>query len=588
HGTPTRHAHTTLKLSVQSSSENPPRFVNSMYYANIAENAGIGTFVVKVAARSTHNEKGGNLTFSIPSGIADDAFTINPITGTVKTNKPLDREQVESYIIPTYVTDFSSQDNAVRSQFDIATIHITITDVNDHTPEFKVGACYPLAIPENNDFGIVHTVVATDLDSGKNGEVTYSVTGGNIGNKFSIDAKTGELAARSLDRESHSRYHLTITAQDRGNPSLQGSCNISVLVEDQNDNDPKFDSPSYSTSVLEDVAVDTSVLRVKAKDADLGVNARIIYSLANESQWLFRIDNKTGIITTAGLFDRERQNTYNFLVVATDSGKYNARSQKVPVKVQILDANDNKPIFTKYPFKEKISAYIQPGHTILKVSAKDADQGTNADIVYSLVSGQYSHMFRINPNTGMLSASQSLASQSGKIIHLNVIATDKGNPPQSSTGLIEIYVGDTSEDSPKLRFQNSSYKVTISENMDPFKDVMHVAAIRSDGRRQKIVYSFGTGNEEGIFQINSETGAIQVQNSRYLDYELHKEVRLVVEAKTESNPILYGYCEVIVSLMDQNDNAPKFSQQQYSVSVYEGNNKNALVLQVFAFDADEG
>lgn len=288
------------------------------------------------------------------------------------------------------------------------------------------------------------------------------------------------------------------------------------------------------------------------------------------------------------IFDRERQDIYNFLVVATDSGKYNARAQKVPIKVQILDSNDNKPIFTSYPFKEKVTPYVQPGHSILKVTAKDADQGTNSDIVYSLVSGAYSHMFGINPNTGMLSASQSLASQNGKVLHLNVIATDKGNPPQSSSGLIEIYVGDTSEDSPKLRFQNNSYKVTLGENAEPFRDILHVGAVRTDGRRQKIVYSFGTGNEDNIFLVNPETGGIQVQNPKYLDYEIHKEIRLVIEAKTETNPILYGYCEVIINLRDQNDNAPKFSQQQYTASVWEGNNKSAFVLQVFAFDADEG
>lgn len=124
---------------------------------------------------------------------------------------------------------------------------------------------------------------------------------GNIGNKFSIDLHTGEISARPLDRETQSRYILTVTAQDRGDPvTLQRSCNISVRVEDQNDNDPRFDSPRYLATVPEDVPTDTSVLRVHAADVDLGVNARIIYSLANESQWLFRIDNKTGIITTAG------------------------------------------------------------------------------------------------------------------------------------------------------------------------------------------------------------------------------------------------------------------------------------------------
>ena len=124
---------------------------------------------------------------------------------------------------------------------------------------------------------------------------------GNIGNKFSIDLHTGELTARPLDRESHSRYWLVITAQDRGSPvSLQGSCNVSVIVEDQNDNDPRFSQPRYSATIRENVLVDTVVLTVQATDADLGVNARIVYSLANESQWLFRIDNRSGVITTAG------------------------------------------------------------------------------------------------------------------------------------------------------------------------------------------------------------------------------------------------------------------------------------------------
>jgi protocadherin-16/23 len=94
---------------------------------------------------------------------------------------------------------------------------------------------------------------------------------------------------------------LVITAQDRGTPvPLQGSCNVSVIVEDQNDNDPRFSQPRYSATVAESVPVGTVVLTVQASDADVGVNARIAYSLANESEWLFRIDNKSGVITTAG------------------------------------------------------------------------------------------------------------------------------------------------------------------------------------------------------------------------------------------------------------------------------------------------
>lgn len=112
---------------------------------------------------------------------------------------------------------------------------------------------------------------------------------------------TGELTARSLDREMHSRYQLQITAQDRGSPiTYQGTCNITVIVEDQNDNDPRFELSKYVATIPEDTPIGTSVLTVKATDADLGINARMVYSLANETQWLFSIDNRSGVITTAG------------------------------------------------------------------------------------------------------------------------------------------------------------------------------------------------------------------------------------------------------------------------------------------------
>jgi len=112
---------------------------------------------------------------------------------------------------------------------------------------------------------------------------------------------TGELTSRPLDRETHSSYSLQITAQDRGTPvTYQGQCNISITVEDENDNDPRFEMAKYVASIPEDVTIGTSVLTVKAIDADLGTNMKITYSLANETEWLFNIDNQSGLITTAG------------------------------------------------------------------------------------------------------------------------------------------------------------------------------------------------------------------------------------------------------------------------------------------------
>ncbi|XP_060803701.1 protein dachsous [Amyelois transitella] len=587
HGVPfPRQSHMTLTLNLQESTNVPPRFTETFYRANISEDIRPGSFVTRVAAKSSRGNI-GNLTYTIPIGVADNKFTIDERLGTVTVKSRIDREERDHYKFPVYVTDSSTFQSTTN--FDVATVSISVMDVNDNPPSFKAGSCYPLAVPENNGPEIIHTVAATDKDIGANGVITYSITSGNNGNKFSIDSTTGKLTAKTLDRETQSKYHLTITAFDHGSPiALQGSCNITVIVEDQNDNDPVFDTGHYSAAIPEDSPIDTSVIKVRASDADLGFNRRIVYSLANESQGLFRIDNKTGIIFTTGHFDREKTNVYHFEAVATDEGRYIARSQRVSVEVTINDVNDNKPIFTKYPFKEQVASLTPPGQSLLRVSATDNDIGTNAEILYELLDTS-NHKFRISPTTGVLTASQSLASENGKLIHLKVIAKDKGNPPQSSVGLIEIRVGDFSEQT-TLNFQNSTYNVTIEENMPYGKHVLHVTAVRSDGRRQRIIYEIGSGNDQYAFEIDSNTGVIRVNDSANLDYESYPGPKrhLVVVARTEGSPVLYGYCDVTINLLDQNDHAPRFTQQQYIANVLEGNAKGEFVVQLAAKDGDRG
>ena len=273
----------------------------------------------------------------------------------------------------------------------------------------------------------------------------------------------------------------------------------------------------------------------------------------------------------------------------------------MPVQITIDDVNDQKPIFDKYPFSAQVGALVQPGQQLLQISATDSDQGTNGEIVYSLLNDAANNKFRINPTTGVLSATQSLASENGKLLHLEVIARDKGNPPQMATGLIELRVGDVPQGLPVLRFQKNIYNVTLMENTPVgFSVIQDMNAVRSDGRRQKITYAFGSGNEEGTFSIDASTGDIHVRSNEKLDHERFQRkntvnnadstsaIRLVAVARTEGSPLLYGYCEINIALQDENDNPPRFTQQQYSAAVWEGKSKATFVIQVNAHDADQG
>lgn len=295
HGHPVRSSWQIVHVQVEDINDNPPQFLQAHYEASVIENAPAGTFVVKVSATDKDSGNNGNLTYSIPDGVANGLFSIDSLTGSIITTGTLDREVKSSYTFTVYV-----RDGSVSSQYDTATVHVQVLDVNDHAPEFGE-SCYPLRVPENTDLSVIHTVVATDADSGANGEITYSITGGNIANKFSIDLHTGQLSSRPLDREARDRYFLIITAQDRGSPTpRQGYCNMTITVDDENDNDPRFSQSRYSASVAENAAPDTLVLTVQATDLDRGSNAKITYSLANETQSLFKIDSETGVLTTTG------------------------------------------------------------------------------------------------------------------------------------------------------------------------------------------------------------------------------------------------------------------------------------------------
>lgn len=162
------------------------------------------------------------------------------------------------------------------------------------------------------------------------------VSGGNIGGNFKLDPTSGVLSASSLDRETIPKYVLTVSARDKGRPSLEARCNITVIVLDVNDNPPSFAIGEYGSSrrhsagssaqeyessfgqygspmyqpnhlpgkylatVSEDVPADSSIITVRATDPDQGANGKITYSVAEETSWLFRVDNLTGVVTTAG------------------------------------------------------------------------------------------------------------------------------------------------------------------------------------------------------------------------------------------------------------------------------------------------
>ncbi|XP_034945653.1 protein dachsous [Chelonus insularis] len=648
HGTPSRRAVMNITLTIATDQIiNVPRVMMTHSVVDIPQDFSVGGLITDLVASTRHTHE--NITFRIPTGIHDDKFGVSS-TGIVTLRKALNNKILTSYHIPVIAES--------NNLFDVTILEVNVQKKN--SPKFLPGSCYTLAIPENQENSIVHTFATFGVDTESN-DIQYSIIGGNIGEKFKLDSTTGQLYASSLDRETTSRYLLSISAKNKKLPSLEDYCNITVIVLDVNDNSPMFlrnqntndhhseyrdteyfngqlysqfsssfvypryNSDKYTVSISEDIPPDSSIMTLKATDPDQGINGKITYALAEESTWLFKIDNFTGIITTAGSLDRELQNTYNFMVTATDGSNYDAKSTSIAIEIILVDVNDNAPIFEKTPFTTTIPVTTQPGQVILQVNAKDLDDGINGEIVYSFLHEQEKPKFRIHPNTGIVTTTTILNQEYGKVFYLEVLAKDKGNPSKNTTGLIRIFIDSLDEITPILKFQNNTYEVMIQENAAVGIEIIQVLAVRSDGRRQHISYSIEPNDSSQTFTIDPDTGIVKVNNPSNLDAELNIESTLfenknesvnknvqsseefdnvekrdqignqgrskrvlTLVAKTVELEPLIAYAKLVIYIADVNDNPPIFTQPQYSAIALEGNAKGDFILKLSASDIDQG
>ncbi|XP_060078510.1 protein dachsous-like [Ylistrum balloti] len=571
-GMPQHMSYLEFSIVVDNVNDNPPTFLKRVYNVEVTENNSQDDFLIALTATDVDIGDDQQITYMLPPGTAGGKFIINSKTGALKVTSILDREEQSSYEFTAFVFD-----NGNPVLYDTATVIVKVTDVNDHTPVFQQSVL-ELRIPENIDLVAFYTVRAQDLDEGKNGELSYTILDGNLGDHFSIDRTTGQLSCTYLDREDRSSYNLTIQAQDGGFKTA--SMVIQVMVLDENDNAPTFIQDKYTKRLSEDVQIGTMVRLVSASDRDENGNGRITYSLGNDTDGMFKVDSVTGNITTARHFDHEKKSKYIFKLVAEDNSQYNRKSTTATIEVTLDNVNDNSPIFQNVPYIANINYSVPSGTFVVRVKAADLDLD---QINYSLstTSGDRSlRYFRIDAINGDIYTRAFQAEAKG-YHYLHVIAKDLGLPSRTTTTVVQIMVG--TDRHAHLKFTSPTYYAQVEENSAPGTSVIGVLAQVMEGSLQgNIQYAFVEGNSDNIFSISS-SGEITVKNNDKLDYETFEKIQLLVSAK---NGDLSGYALVEVSVLDVNDNAPQFAQDPYYTFIREDVPIGTTVSQVIATDLD--
>uniref|UniRef100_A0A2K5XDI8 Protocadherin Fat 4 n=1 Tax=Mandrillus leucophaeus TaxID=9568 RepID=A0A2K5XDI8_MANLE len=578
-GNPSLISETTVTINIVDSNDNAPQFLKSKYFTPVTKNVKVGTKLIKVIAI---DDKDFGLNSEVEYFISNDnhlgKFKLDNDTGWISVASSLISDLNQNFYITVTAKDKGNP--PLSSQ---ATVEITVTEENYHTPEFSQSHM-SATIPESHSVGsIVRTVSARDRDAAMNGLIKYSISSGNEEGIFAINSSTGILTlAKALDYELCQKHEMTISAIDGGWVSRTGYCSVTVNVIDVNDNSPVFLSDDYFPTVLENAPSGTTVIHLNATDADSGTNAVIAYTVQSSDSDLFVIDPNTGVITTQGFLDFETKQSYHLTVKAFNVPD-EERCSFATVNVQLKGTNEYVPRFVSKLYYFEISEAAPKGTIVGEVFASDRDLGTDGEVHYLIFGNSRKKGFQINKKTGQIYVSGILDREKEERVSLKVLAKNFGSIRGADIDEVTVNVTVLDANDPPV-FTLNIYSVQISEGVPIGTHVTFVSAFDSDSipSWSRFSYFIGSGNENGAFSINPQTGQITV--TAELDRETLPIYNLSVLAVDSGTPSATGSASLLVTLEDINDNGPMLTVSEGEVM--ENKRPGTLVMTLQSTDPD--
>ncbi|XP_046897415.1 cadherin-1 [Hypomesus transpacificus] len=391
---------------------------------NILENA-IGPLPRRIVQIRSDSDKEAPVQYQIQGPGADQPpeklFTIDRNTGWLYVTKLLDREKQDKYTLKAIV---KTGDAPAEAPMDII---INVIDMNDNKPVFPPEP-FRGNVPEASSTGFEFMKVeATDADEpgNANSEIFYTILSQDPplpnANMFDINPASGQIRVQSqgLDREKYPKYTLKVQAADMKGYGLIGMGEAIITVTDSNDNAPQFEQPTAPTGLKKPCIISP----FNFPENDRGPFPKMMLQIWSDSdkeatrqyqiegpgadqppEKLFTINRNTGWLYVTKPLDREKQDKYTLKVFA----KIRNRPAEAPMDIiiNVIDQNDNKPVFPPEPFLGNIPEASSTGFEFMKVEATDADEpgNDNSEIRYKILSQDpplpNPSMFAINPVSG--------------------------------------------------------------------------------------------------------------------------------------------------------------------------------------------
>ncbi|XP_078320025.1 cadherin-23-like isoform X2 [Crassostrea virginica] len=600
---PKRSSSVKMTVNILDVNDNQPQFGNSSYSARIAENAPTGTTFTRLQATDLDSGVFGEITYSVRGG--NGRFGINDQTGEVYNTEALDREKIGEYFITVEARDGGGFRTTVE-------LTVEVTDTNDNRPLFTRDAYFASLKEGATSFVRELRLEATDLDEGVNSQVRYSIfhIQPHIADTFVIDNTTGVVQlTRAVDYEQlteSGHILLGVQACDQGTQPLCSVINVTVEVEDENDNRPTFNQTSYQVNIYENASIGSLVVKVNAYDLDgTAPNNEFVFRIESTSQEKFRVNFRTGEVLVESELDHEQKSSYSLNISATDRGSVSLEGYCI-VNINILDVNDEIPYFETRSRSLTVLENVSPGSPVVTLTAMDTD--SNPRLQYQILQdsilatdeegrdvnvtdNNIQNYFDIEEATGSFFVKSALDRETAEKIELKVLVKDlNGWQPsadrQTATATLTVTLQDVNDNPPEF-LPGPQYHVNVSEGREVNDLVITVSAVDKD-KRPNIYYTIGQ-NHLNSFQITDSTvGSVTLRQQ--LDYERSHVVSFTVIATDSLTPssALSSTATVSVSLIDINDNTPVFQTHPTQYSVEENSPNGTLVATITATDADSG
>ncbi|XP_068613927.1 protocadherin gamma-A12-like [Brachionichthys hirsutus] len=357
---------------------------------------------------------------------------------------------------------------------------------------------------------------------------------------------------------------------------------ISLLIQDVNDNSPKFRDNLIEMEIRESAEKGNRFSMEEAHDADVGQNAVQRYNLQKNDNFILAVDNNKVELVLENKLDREKQREINLLLTALDGGSPQ-RSGTVVIHVTVLDANDNAPVFSQAVYKASLPENSPLDTVVVRVSATDADEGVNGDVTYHFghVSDEDGHVFSIDPKTGLIRVTGEIDFEESRSFEMRIQAKD--GLGLTSYAKLVIDVTDMNDNAPVIFLK--SLINPVPENVSPGTEVGVVNVQDRDSEDNRQVRCSIQQNVP-FKLVPSIKNYYSLVTTGQLDREVVSDYNITITATDEGSPPLSSSKSVQLSVADINDNPPVFEEQSYSAYVSENNKPGSTLCSVTARDPD--